>query len=41
MMACAGDCAVSVRYYPNGDGGDVNDGFLMFCDVEDDRGSGL
>jgi hypothetical protein len=33
MMGCAGDCAVSVRYYPNGGGGDVNDG-LMFCDVE-------
>ncbi len=41
MMGCAGDCAVSVRYYRNGGGGDANDGGLMFCDVEDDHGGGL
>jgi hypothetical protein len=38
---CASDCAVSVRYYPNGGGGDVNDGCLMFFYVEDDHGGGL
>jgi hypothetical protein len=41
MIACAADCAVSVKYYPSGGGGDANNGCLMFCDVEDDHGGGL